>query len=105
MLVIKALKDILISFLDRAFIGATDACVSGMSTTELPQTNLCFPSVGQILCLQMIYPVANRIFIIGVPTMIQWVKNPTVAAQVAAEAQVGSLAWRGGLKDLPLPQL
>ena len=35
----------------------------------------------------------------GVPTVAQWVKNPT------AVAQVGSLAWHSGLKDpglLPL---
>ena len=30
---------------------------------------------------------------IGVPAMAQWVKNPTAAAQVAAEVQVGSPAW------------
>ena len=29
--------------------------------------------------------------------MAQWVKNATAAAQVAAETQVQSLAWRSGL--------
>ena len=29
----------------------------------------------------------------GVPTMVQWVKNTTAVAQVAAEGQVQSLAW------------
>ena len=37
--------------------------------------------------------------------MAQWVKNPTVVAQVAAEVGVQSLAWCSGLKDLVLPQL
>ena len=31
--------------------------------------------------------------------MVQWVKNPTLVAQVAVEAQVRSLAWHSGLKD------
>ena len=31
--------------------------------------------------------------------MAQWVKNPTAAAQVAAEVQVWSLAQHSGLKD------
>ena len=34
--------------------------------------------------------------------MVQWVKNPTAGAQVAAEAQVLSHAPRSGLKDLVL---
>lgn len=37
--------------------------------------------------------------------MEQWVKSPTVAAQVAEEAQVQSLAWQSELKDPMLPQL
>ena len=37
--------------------------------------------------------------------MVQWVKNPTVAAWVTAETRVQSLAWHSGLKDLALPQL
>ena len=37
----------------------------------------------------------------GVPTVIQWVKNPTAAA----EAWVGSLAQRSGLKAQALLQL
>ena len=37
--------------------------------------------------------------------MKQWVKNPTTAAQVTAEAQVQSPAQQSGLKDLELLQL
>ena len=38
--------------------------------------------------------------------MVYWVKYPlTVAAWIAAEIQVGSLAQRSELKDLPLLQL
>ena len=36
--------------------------------------------------------------------MAQWVRNPTVAAQVAAQAQIQSLAQCGGLKGLALLQ-
>lgn len=36
----------------------------------------------------------------GVSAVVYWVKNLTVAAQVTAEAWVGSLAWCSGLKDL-----
>ena len=32
------------------------------------------------------------------PTMAQWVKNPTAAAQVTMEVQVQSPAWHSGLK-------
>ena len=35
----------------------------------------------------------------------QWVKNLTEASQVTGEAQVGSPAWRSGLKDPALPRL
>ena len=35
----------------------------------------------------------------GVPTMAQWVKNLTAAAQVTAEVWVCSLAQSSGLKD------
>ena len=35
----------------------------------------------------------------GVPTVAQRVKNPTAAAQVAAEAQVRSPGQHSGLKD------
>ena len=41
----------------------------------------------------------------GVPTLVQWVENPTAVAQVTAEVQVWSLAWFSGLKDLVFPQL
>ena len=41
---------------------------------------------------------------VGVPAMAQWVKNPTAAAQVAAEAQVQSPAQGSGLKDPALLQ-
>ena len=36
------------------------------------------------------------------PAAAQWVKNPTAAAEVAAEARVRSPAWSSGLKDLAL---
>ena len=39
---------------------------------------------------------------LGVPTVAQWVKNPTTVARVAAVVQVQSLAWHSGLKDLTL---
>ena len=35
---------------------------------------------------------------LGVLTMVQWVKNLTVAAQVAVETLVRSLVWHSGLK-------
>ena len=41
----------------------------------------------------------------GVPTVVQWVKNLTVMAWVAAEAQVQYPAWHSGLKDLAMPKL
>ena len=34
----------------------------------------------------------------GVPTVAQWVKNPTEVAWVAVEAQVQSLAWCSGFR-------
>ena len=37
--------------------------------------------------------------------MAQWVKNLTAAAQITLEAQVSSLVWFSGLKDLVSPQL
>ena len=37
--------------------------------------------------------------------MVQWVKNPTAAAQVTAEVWVPSPAWQSGLKDPASPQL
>ena len=40
-----------------------------------------------------------------VPTVVQWVKNLTVAAQVTAEVWVQSLTQCSGLKDLALLQL
>ena len=36
--------------------------------------------------------------------MVQWVKNLTAVAWVAAKIEVQSLAWQSGLKDLALPQ-
>ena len=42
---------------------------------------------------------------IGVPTMVQWVKNPTAVAWVTVEAQVRPPALCSGLKDPTLPQL
>ena len=40
----------------------------------------------------------------GVPTVTQWIKNLTAAAQVAVEV-VSSQTQQGGLKDLALLQL
>ena len=42
---------------------------------------------------------------IGVPTVVQWVKNPTTVAQFSAEAWAQSLAQCSGLKDLVLLHL
>ena len=36
----------------------------------------------------------------GIPTVAQWVKNPTTVAQVAAEVRVQFPAQNSGLKDL-----
>ena len=41
----------------------------------------------------------------GVHTVAQWVKNPTVVAQVTVEMWVWSSAQHSGLKDTMLPQL
>ena len=41
----------------------------------------------------------------GVPTIEQWVKNPTAAAWVAAELRVQSPGQHSGLKDPVLPEL
>ena len=41
----------------------------------------------------------------GVPTVMQWVKNLTMAAQIAMEAGIPSWAQLSGLKDLVLLQL
>ena len=35
----------------------------------------------------------------GIPAVVQWVKNPTAAAQVAVEARAQSPAQQSGLKD------
>ena len=40
-----------------------------------------------------------------VPTVMQWVKNPTAVAQVTEEVQVRSLAQHSGLKHPVWPQL
>ena len=42
---------------------------------------------------------------IRVPTMAQWVKNPTVVVWITVEVWVQSLAWCSKLKDLVLLQL
>ena len=42
---------------------------------------------------------------LGVPAMVQWVKNLTAAAWVAEEAHVQSPAQRSGLRDPALPPL
>ena len=41
----------------------------------------------------------------GVPTVAQWVKNPTAVSQFSAEARVRFPVPRSGLKDSLLPQL
>ena len=41
----------------------------------------------------------------GIPTVAQWVENPTAVAWVATEVQVQSPAHCSGLKDLALTQL
>lgn len=46
-----------------------------------------------------------RILTFGVSTMAQWVRNPTAAAQVTAETQVGFPAWCSGFKDPMFLQL
>ena len=40
-----------------------------------------------------------------VPTMMQWVKNLTAAAQVAVEMQIQFPVWCSGLKDTVLPKV
>ena len=49
----------------------------------------------------LFYAIKN--ILLGVPAVVQWVKNPTAVAQVAAGVQVQSLALHSGLKDLVLP--
>ena len=44
-------------------------------------------------------------FDVGVSPLVQWVKNPTAAAQVTLEVWVRFPAWHSGLKDLVLLQL
>ena len=39
----------------------------------------------------------NRL--VGIPAVVQWVKNLTVAAWITAEVQVRFLALHNGLKD------
>ena len=38
-------------------------------------------------------------YILGGPTVAQWIKNLTAVAQVTAEAQVQSPAWHSEFKD------
>ena len=42
---------------------------------------------------------------IGVPAVVQWVKNPTAVAQVSVEVVVQSPTHCSGLKDQALSQL
>ena len=49
----------------------------------------CFHMLNKELQLKMLW---------WVPAVVQWVKNPTAAVQVAAEMWVRSPAWRSGLK-------
>lgn len=41
----------------------------------------------------------------GVPVVVQWVKNPIAATSVSAKVHIRSLAWQTWLKDLVLLQL
>ena len=41
----------------------------------------------------------------GVPSVAQWVKNPSTEARVTAQVRVRSPAQHSGLKDPILPQL
>ena len=47
----------------------------------------------------------QKIIRVGVPTVVEWVKNPTSVAWISAEPWVLSLAWHSGLKNLALLQL
>ena len=40
----------------------------------------------------------------GIPTVAQWVKNPTAEARATVEVWVQALTRLSGLKDLALPQ-
>ena len=42
---------------------------------------------------------------LGVPIVVQWIKNLTAMAWISAEAQVQSPAQYSGLKDLVLPRV
>ena len=44
-----------------------------------------------------------RKYILGVPVVAQWVKNPAAVAQVSVDVQVQSSAQCSGLKDPELP--
>ena len=44
-------------------------------------------------------------FLLGVPTVVQLVKNPTTMAWVTAEVQIPSQAWHIGLRNPVLSQL
>ena len=56
--------------------------------------------------LKCISRVASpKILILGVPAVVQWVKNPIAAAWATAEVWVWSPAWCNGLKDPVLLQL
>ena len=55
--------------------------------------------------LQTHQVVFIKYVVFGVPTVVQWVKNLIVAAQVVAEARIQSLVQHSGLNDLQLLQL
>ena len=43
---------------------------------------------------------SHKEFCLGVSDVVQWIKNTTASAQVAAEVLIPSLAGHSGLKDL-----
>ena len=65
------------------------------------------PSPGQWvkdLASPQLWQFLNKLKI-GVPAVVQQVKNLALAAWVTVEVQVRSPTWHSGLKDLVLPQL
>ena len=72
-----------------------------IKTGNFPELNDCQHIVLQ---LEISFKV-HKEHKVRVPALAQWVKNPTAAAQVAAEAQVQSPDPCSGLKHLAVPHL